>query len=173
MVARPTFGQASGPGHHAPARLLLIGAALAAAIAPATAQAQARGAQVAAPAQPVPDAPTLAKLVWSTMAAVDHANRTGNYSVLRELGSASFRAGNTAAALAAVFAGIRQQRLDLSAMLLLEPVYEFPPRMENGMLRMRGGFRTRPNGVQFDLIFQWDGAWKIDAIALNLAPMPR
>ncbi|MGQ0559688.1 MAG: hypothetical protein ACT4OE_08915, partial [Sphingosinicella sp.] len=75
----------------------------------------------AAPAAPVPDARTVLKLVWSTMAAVEHANVTGNYSVLRDLGSAGFQANNSAATLAANFAAIRERRLDLAETLTVAP----------------------------------------------------
>ena len=83
----------------------------------------------------LPDGINIAKLVWTTMAAIDHANRTGNYSVLRELGSVDFRTRNSTANLAAIFAGVKV--VDLSDTLLFEPAYEFPPRIENGMLRVR------------------------------------
>ena len=41
--------------------------------------------------RPVPDQLSLAKLLWSTMAAVDHANKSGNYSVLRDISSTAFQ----------------------------------------------------------------------------------
>ena len=127
----------------------------------------------AAPAA-LPDQLTVAKLVWSTMAAVDHANRTGNYSVLRELGSPGFRSANTPAGLAAIFAAVRQQRLDLSNTLLVEPILDFPPRFESGLLRVRGAFRMRPSGVQFDLLFEANGgSWALFGIAVAPLAMPR
>lgn len=63
---------------------------------------------------PVPDPIELNKLLWSTMAAVDHANRSGNYSVLRDLSAPGFQANNDAAKLTGVFAGLRTQNIDLS-----------------------------------------------------------
>lgn len=121
----------------------------------------------------MPDSAGIAKLIWTTIAAVDHANRTGNYTVLRQLGSPSFQATNNPQALANVFAGIRQQRVDLSNTLLLEPVLEFPPRIENGHLRIRGGFRMRPTAVQFDLLFEWNQGWQLVGIAMLATPMAR
>ena len=113
MVSLPRR-KATGPGRHAPARfvfaaLLLLGAAvpgLAQQAAPAAAQAG------------VPDSLTVNKLIWSAMAAVDQANQTGNYSVLRDLGAPSFQANNSAATLATIFTGLRNQGVDLSYTLL-------------------------------------------------------
>jgi hypothetical protein len=127
--------------------------------------------QLPASAIPVPDQLALAKLLWSTMTAIDHANKTGNYTVLRQLGSPGFQGNNNDAALAATFAGIRQQRLDLSDTLLFEPIHEFAPGIVQGVLRMRGMFRMRPTGVQFDLLYQWvDGGWRLHAVALRPIP---
>ena len=121
----------------------------------------------------LPDSKSVLRLVWTTMAAVDHANKTGNYSVLRQLGSPGFQANNSPAALAAIFAQIRQQRIDVESTLLLEPILDFPPRSEGGLLRVRGAFRMRPTRLEFDLLYQWDGAWKLYAIALNPVAMGR
>jgi hypothetical protein len=133
------------------------------------ADAQPRAAQPA-PAQPqlaVPDPLVVAKLVWSIMAAVDHANATGNYSVLRDLGAPSFQSANNPATLAGTFQAIRNQRLDLSNTLLVSPTFDIGPRIENGMLRMRGVFPLRPNGIAFDLLFQpVQGRWALFGIAL-------
>jgi hypothetical protein len=145
---------------------------LAAATLPAPVRAQAPAAQ-AAPVVAVPDQLTLAKLVWSTMAAVDHANKTGNYFVLRDLGSPGFQSSNTALTLAGVFSRLRGQRLDLADTFLVEPLFDFPPRMEGGLLRMRGAFRLRPTGIQFDLLYQWNGTWQLHGIAINPVPMGR
>ena len=108
----------------------------------------------------------MAKLIWSTMAAVDHANRTGNYSVLRDLGTAGFQTNNDAARLATVFATIRA--LDLGEALTVVPVWEFPPAIVRpNVLRMRGNFPLRPNAIGFDMLFVWDrGAWRLDAVAI-------
>jgi hypothetical protein len=134
---------------------------------PASAQPAPRASAAAAPSLPVPDQLSLAKLLWSTMSAIDHANKTGNYSVIRDLGSPGFQATNNAAVLANAFAGIRQQRLDLADTLLFEPAYEFAPGIIQGMLRMRGTFPMRPTGVAFDFLYEWHDGWRIHGVALR------
>jgi hypothetical protein len=131
----------------------------------------ARPAATPAPAPgtaiPLPDPQNTAKLVWSTLAAVDHANKTGNYSVLRDLGTGSFQANNNAAGLAGAFARIREQRIDLSNTLVIAPSYEFAPGfVRPGLLRIRGSFAMRPSAILFDLLFQWEDGWRLEGIAL-------
>ena len=101
------------------------------------------------------------------MAAVDQANKTGNYSVLRDLGSPGFQTNNNPATLAGVFAGIRDQRVDLSDTLMVTPSYEIAPTLvEPTMLRIRGTFNMRPTGIGFDLIYQWQQGWRLHAISV-------
>ena len=159
---------AYGPGLRAPVHL--FAALLALATAPHAAAAQQRRAapaQQAAPALPAPDRNTTLKLLWSTMAAADHANVTGNYSVLRDLGSAGFQRLNNPATLGGVFATVREQRIDLANTLLVEPVWEIAPTMiAPGQLRMRGRFALRPTSIAFDLIYEWDNGWRLHGISV-------
>lgn len=110
---------------------------------------------------------TASRLVWSTMAALHHANVTGNYTVLRDLGTQSFQANNNPARLIDVFQALRTSGVDVSAVLLIPPVYEISPAVAaNGTVRMRGAFPIRPTGVAFDLIFQnISGSWRILGIS--------
>ncbi|MBV9931118.1 MAG: hypothetical protein JO013_09255 [Alphaproteobacteria bacterium] len=155
-----------GPGRFAPARLF-VAACLAA--APAVAAAQPAPAPAApAPAPGVPESLVLHKLVWSAMAALDHANQTGNYSVLRDLGAPAFQANNSAATLGGIFAAIRSQNIDLGFTLVTTPVFQFPPAIvQGGLLRIRGVFPLRPNPIGFDLLFQnVGGQWRIFGMAV-------
>src|SRR5882724_9070208 len=52
-------------------------------------------------------------LIRSTLLALDQANKTGNYTVLRDLGSPDFQA-NSAAQLAEIFVQQRRDNVDLS-----------------------------------------------------------
>ena len=157
---------AGGLGLRVPAFLLLLASAQPLLLAPAEAIAQPRPER--SPALPLPDQLTLLKLLWSTMAAVDQANKTGNYSVLRDLGSAGFQTNNNAAGLAGIFSEIRSQRLDLSDTLIVAPTYEFPPAMiEPRLLRMRGAFNLRPTAIAFDIIYEWKDGWRLHGIAID------
>ncbi|MEA3066293.1 MAG: hypothetical protein QOJ27_2754 [Sphingomonadales bacterium] len=159
------FGAKVGPGLIAPARLFFV-ACLAAAVAPAVAQ-----TPVTAPAASqagVPDPIVINKLVWSAMAALDQANQTGNYSVLRDLGAPSFQTNNSAATLGGIFQAIRNQQVDLGYTLVVAPTYQFPPAIvQGGLLRVRGTFPLRPATIGFDLLFQnISGQWRIFGIAV-------
>jgi hypothetical protein len=138
---------------------------LAAGAAPAAAQQSVPAAPAGQPG--VPDSTVLHKLVWSAMAAVDQANQTGNYSVLRDLGAPAFQSGNSAATLAQIFTAIRNQNIDLGYTLVVTPVFQFPPAIQNGLLRIRGVFPMRPTPIGFDLLYQnVNGQWRIFGIAV-------
>jgi len=124
----------------------------------------AQGQETPAP----PDRFETARLVWSTLIAVDHANRTGNYSVLRDLAAPGFRKANDPARLATIFAKTREQELGLDRVLLAAPVYSEPPKLqENGLYRVKGSFPGRPAGVNFDMLFQYaEGEWRLFGIGV-------
>jgi hypothetical protein len=112
------------------------------------------------------------KLVWWSLAALDQANKTGNYSVLRDLGTASFQTTNSAATLGSVFERLRSLHLDLANTLNLMPVYSTAPAMQGDVLRARGVFSMRPNPVGFDILFQRVGTeWKL--LGLSVVPLVR
>jgi hypothetical protein len=150
------------PGLIAPAAMLLL------ALAPVAAHAQA-SAPPPISAQPVPDELQLSKLVWTTLAAVDHANLSGNYSVLRDLSSPSFQANNDAARLTQIFAGLRASGTDLSNALLLGPTWTAAPAIvTGGLLRLRGYFGLRPTAIAFELTYQWvGGRWRLFGVGIN------
>lgn len=52
---------------------------------------------------PAPDRHETARLVWTTLIAIDHANRSGNYSVLRDIAAPAFRDANDPVRLSASF----------------------------------------------------------------------
>lgn len=181
MVSDRPFAGRIGSGLHAPARFVSAICLTALLMVPVAASGQTRQPApqrpAAAPAQapavtPVPDQLSLLKLLWSTMAAVDQANKTGNYSVLRDLGTPGFQANNNAATLGTVFAALRQQQVDLSDTLIVQPVFEFAPQIvQPGVLRMRGSFNLRPQAIQFDLLYQWRNGWALDAVAVRAVAM--
>lgn len=119
--------------------------------------------------RPTPSQLELSKMIWSTMAAVDHANRSGNYSVLRDISAQGFQINNNAAQLSEVFKGIREARIDLSNALLIPPTYNQAPQMlREDVFRVQGFFQLRPIALSFDMYFQWEqGRWKLFGIDIQ------
>lgn len=108
-------------------------------------------------------------LIRTTLLALDHANKTGNYTVMRDLGSPGFGA-NSAATLAEIFARLRNDGLDLSAVAVLDPQLTLLPQVEaNGMMRMAGFFPSVARQVNFELAYApVSGQWKLFAISVSL-----
>jgi hypothetical protein len=109
-------------------------------------------------------------LTKSTLIALDQANKTGNYSVLRDLAAPSFASANNAARLAEIFANLRRDKVDLSGVLVLEPqLTRLPELDQNGMMHFAGFFPSAPSQVNFEFIFApVDGQWRLFGISANL-----
>ena len=120
-------------------------------------------------AQPVPNDLELSKIIWSTMVAVDQANQSGNYSVLRDMAAPGFQIQNNPSRLSEIFGSLRQSRIDLSNTLLLAPTYTAAPSIiDTNVLRVQGYFGLRPNAVTFDLYYQWvNGDWRLFGVSIN------
>jgi hypothetical protein len=137
------------------------------------------GAQTPGSAKPQAPAesPTVAQidrngaliLIRSALIALDHANKTDNYSVLRDLGAPGFQV-NSDAQLAEIFATQRKDNLDLSAVLVLEPQLTVLPQIvANGMMRMAGFFPSAPTQVNFDLLYApVNRQWRLFGISVAL-----
>ncbi|WP_035684139.1 hypothetical protein [Bradyrhizobium sp. Cp5.3] len=115
-------------------------------------------------------------MIRSSLLALDQANKTGNYTVLRDLGAPGFQV-NTAAKLAEIFAKQRNDNIDLSGVAALDPQLTVLPQIEgNGMLHMAGFFPSVPPQVNFELLFApVGGQWRLFGLSVNLgqaAPVP-
>ena len=130
-------------------------------------------AKPALSAVPIPDPLELNKLVWSTMAAVHHANLAGNYSVLRDLSATGFQVQNDSASLAQTFSSLRQSGIDLSNTLLLTPTFSAPPKMLSPtVMQLRGFFGLRPTAIAFDLVYEWSaGRWRLFGVSIAPASL--
>lgn len=108
-------------------------------------------------------------LIRTTLIALDQANKTGNYTVLRDLGAPAFQA-NTAAALAEIFAPLRRDRLDLSGVAVIDPQLSLLPQIEqNGLMHMRGFFPSAPTQINFDLTYApVGGQWRLFGLSVGL-----
>lgn len=166
-----------GPGSLAAAGALAIAAAalaFGAVLGPdgplAPAIALVTGARTA-PAAPETDR-AAQYLVRSTLMALDDANRTGNYSVLRQLAAPSFQAANSPERLAELFAGQRERKLDLSVAALGEPQWTQPPSVGGDrLLRLVGGYALPGEQLSFALAFEpVGGAWRLYEIHVLAAP---
>ena len=126
------------------------------------------------PQFPMPPAEDLLGLIRATLIALNQANQTGNYTVLRDLGAADFRNVNNASRLGAIFQVLRDQAVDLTPLLRISPEVSRPPAITGeGLLTLVGFFPTQPLRVNFDLAFQLSGnIWRPYAISVFLAPAP-
>jgi hypothetical protein len=126
--------------------------------------------------QPPPQAPKPAQidrngvliLIRQTLLALDQANKTGNYTVLRDLGSPDFQA-NSAARLAEIFAQQRRDNVDLSGVAVIDPQLTLLPQIEaNGMMHMAGFFPSVPTQVNFELAYApVGGRWRLFALSVS------
>ncbi len=119
---------------------------------------------------PLPKRDAFIIMVRTIMIAVHHANMTGNYSVLRELGSPDFQNRYSTAALSDRFAGFRKGRINLGPVALFVPRLTQPPKfVKRGIIVLSGFFPTKPQQIKFDLYFQIvKGAWRLHEIQLSL-----
>jgi hypothetical protein len=107
-------------------------------------------------------------LVRSALLTLNDANRSGNYTVLRDLAAPDFQARNSAADLAQSFADLRRRNFDLFAAALIPPQFAEAPALDgNGRVRLKGFFPTRPLQISFDFTFQAvGGQWRLLAISV-------
>lgn len=126
-------------------------------------------------AQPAETAdPAALYLVRSTLLSLDDANQTGNYAVLRLLGSKSFQTANSAEDLARVFGTQRAAGLDLSVAALQSPRFAKAPHVgSDRLLRLAGSYDNSSGLLQFALAFAAEGGvWRLEAIHVAQAPLP-
>ena len=142
---------------------------------PAAADQQGRPA--AASAAPKPgemqmSAVTLTVIIKDAIIALNQANTTGNYSVLRDMGTPVLRESFDQTALAAAFANLRARKIDLSPAYFLSPNLTKKPELnKDNELVVVGLFPTQPLQIQFELRFmQLDGRWRLAGIAVDAVP---
>jgi hypothetical protein len=108
-------------------------------------------------------------LIRSSLLALDQANKTGNYTVLRDIGAPGFQV-NSAARLGEIFAKLRNDNLDLSGVAVIDPQLNLLPQIEaNGLMHMAGFFPSVPTQVNFDLSFApVGGQWRLFGISVSI-----
>jgi hypothetical protein len=108
-------------------------------------------------------------LIKNSLIAVNQGNLTGNYTVLRDLSSPGFRERNSNADLVTNFENLRRQKIDLSPIVILDPVIYKPKLTEDGMLVLRGYFASQPLRINFELAFlkSATGGWMIHGVSIG------
>ncbi len=122
----------------------------------------------------VPPREVQVMLIRNCLASVNHASITGNFTVLRDLGSEKFKRKYQASDLSLAFRALREQNIDLSPVLVQYPKLTQDPELsEDGRLRLIGQCATQPLAVRFDLAFQHGPrGWGIDDIGVAMASAP-
>lgn len=110
-------------------------------------------------------------LIKSSLLSLNQANQTGNYSVLRALGSPGFQTNNSEDGLAQIFQEIKNVNLDFSAIAEFQPVFDAEPSLDDqNTLRATGYFPTTPR-IEFDLAYQLiNGQFVIDVLTVGIMP---
>ena len=111
-------------------------------------------------------------LIRGTLIAVNHANLTDNYTLLRDLGSFEFSYRNSASTLADLFKPFRVNDINLEETVLEDPILIKKPVIEEGgILSLVGFTRIGQKEVVFDLKYKYElGFWKIMSISLSTRP---
>jgi hypothetical protein len=122
----------------------------------------------------VPPPETLLLLIRTTLVALNHANQTGNYTVLRDIAAPVFQQKFAAADLGTIFAKLRARRLDLAPVVIVTPELSTPPAISpEGHLTVAGNFPTQPAPILFQLVFvASNGLWKLAGITVDVAEPP-
>ena len=116
---------------------------------------------------PMPSPPQLAILVQTAMVALSQANLTNNYTVLHALAAPEFQKNNPPEKLAQVFSEVR--KIDLTPVILYSPQLSRPPAIDDkNMLRLTGFYKTAPQQVLFDILYQpVDGRWRLFGLSVG------
>lgn len=107
--------------------------------------------------------------VLSTIAAINHANLTGNYTVLYQLAAPEFQKRNPPKRLALIFGRQRHAGLDYTPALLFSPkLLSIPTQQRSTRQRLIGVIHTSPIQLNFNFTYKWsNNRWRLIAMALN------
>jgi len=111
-------------------------------------------------------------LIRTAMLSLNDALKTGNYTVLRDIGGPTFRDYNSAARLSQLFSGLGAQGVDLSMVAVMEPLFTETPALDaRNTLRLRGYFPGKPVQINFDILYEPAGGhWRLFGLSVNAAP---
>src|SRR5215469_9104144 len=98
-----------------------------------------------APEVVLPGAESVVILIRTTLLSLNDAMRTGNYTVLRDLASPSFREANSAGRLYQIFSDLTAKHIDLTMVAILGPqLSQMPSIDQNKRLHISGYFAGNP-----------------------------
>jgi hypothetical protein len=111
-------------------------------------------------------------LVRSTLLSLDDANRSGNYTVLRDLAAPGFQKAHSAADLALIFSELRRSGIALTPVAIAQPHLVAEPAIDAAhVLQLTGILPTAPLQLAFDMRFQSvEGAWRLAALSVGAQP---
>jgi len=137
---------------------------------PAAAAAQAAPKDVAQ-RLPVPPAEKLVLLIRMSLLTLNDALQTGNFTVLRDRGSPSFREANSAADLARIFTRLEAQNIDLGMVAIMTPqLTEAKVEGPEQRLTLKGIFPGQPTQIDFELAYEpVAGHWQL--FGISVAPV--
>ena len=109
-------------------------------------------------------------LIRSILLALDQANKTGNYTVLRDLGAPGFPGQHGGAPCQKSSPDQRRNNLDLSGVAAIDPQLSLLPQIEaNGFMRLAASSRRSRRPVNFEMIFApVDGQWRLFGLSARL-----
>lgn len=129
-------------------------------------------AQTGLSAPPLPEKAVLDSAVKSMLAAFNHANLTGDYSVLHKLSAPEFQRTVSLERLFSAFKGFRDQGINIEEALIRDIEYTEQPRVDsNGLLHLIGKIETRPSRTKFNMQFRiLEGRMRLYFINVSVAP---
>jgi len=131
------------------------------------------GSPASAQNVPIPDLQEI--LIKTILMTFNDANLTGNYEVLHTRLSKPFREKFSAQQLSDGFKAFRDQKVNLGAIVVKQPVPTEPATVERGVLKLYGYFDTSPSRVYYFLEFilsdEGDGGWRSTRIEVHVKPV--
>lgn len=120
---------------------------------------------------PAIDKTGLLILIRQTLTALDLSNKSGNYTILREISAPGFSASNDSIRLSNIFKRQRESGIDYSETLVKEPQFDTAPEItREGYLHFKGFYPSYPKRIKFEMLFAAvHGHWKLFGISADLA----
>lgn len=117
----------------------------------------------------VPSKNDLMVLLHLSLTSLDQANRTGNYTVFRQMASQHFQDANSVEQLATIFKAWRLAGINLSVLAIRDPVLMRQPSIDaQGLLTLVGVLPGAPDEVKFRLAFiRGEDGWQLYGLTLS------